>query len=88
MEVRGQRRELPDAGNAAPAGAIDGGVLAGAIEVHGGDTTVGEDGEADEGLSLLVEGRSRLFGDERNPVAFDITEDPADVGAEVDALSV
>ncbi len=39
-------------------------ILAGAVEVHGGDAAVGQDGEADEGLALLVEGWARLFGNQ------------------------
>src|SRR5258708_9773244 len=60
LEVCGQGRELPDAGDAAPAGAVDGGVLTGAVEVHGGDGTGRADGEADEGFSLSVGGRARV----------------------------
>ena len=88
LEVCGQGGELPDAGDAAPAGAVDGGVLAGAVEVHGGDVTVGADGEADEGFALLVEGWTGLLGDEGDPVALDVSENSPDVGAEVDALRV
>jgi hypothetical protein len=88
FEVCGQGRELPDAGDASPAGAVDGGVLTGAVEVHGGDMAVGADGEADEGLALLVERGTGLLGDEGDPVALDVSENSSDVGAEVNALHV
>src|SRR5258708_10222360 len=88
LEVCGQGRELPDAGDAAPAGAVDGGVLTGAVEVHGGDVTVGADGEADEGFALFIEGRTGFLGDQGDPVAPDVSEDFSDVGAEVDTLGV
>ena len=41
LKLCGQWGELADASDAAPAGAVDGGVLAGAVEVHGGDVAVG-----------------------------------------------
>ena len=69
-------------------GAVDGGVVGGAVEVHGPDAAVGEDGEADEGFALLVEGGTGLLGDEGDPGAADVAEDAAEVGTEVDALSV
>ena len=50
--------------------------------------TVGADGETDEGFALLVEWRTRLFWDQGDPVAPDVSENFPDVGTEVDALSV
>ena len=88
LKLAGSGGKLAYAGDAAPAGAVDGGVLTGAVEVHGGDAAVGQDGEADEGLALLVKGRPGLFGDQWNPVALDVAEESSDVGAEVDALGV
>ena len=88
FELGRQWGELPDASDAAPAGAVDGGVLTGGVEVHGCDAAVGKDGEADEGFALLVERWARLLGNQRNPVTLDVAEDSSDVGTEVDTLRV
>ena len=72
----------------APGGAVDGLVVRRAVEIHRADAAVGQDGEADEGLALLVERRTRLFGNQRKPGVVDLAEDPLEVGVEVDAHGV
>jgi hypothetical protein len=88
LELRWQWGELADGSDATPAGAVDGRVLTGSVEVHSCDAAVGEDGKADKGFALLVERWPRLFGDQGYPVALDVFEDLSDVGSKVDALSV
>jgi hypothetical protein len=88
VEAGRERGELAFAGDGAPAGFVDGLILAAAVEVHCGDASVGEDGEADEGFALFVERGTGLFGNEGVPVAFDVLKDAANVGAEVYALGV
>ncbi len=84
----GSGGELADAGDGAPGGAVEGVVVGGAVEVHGADLAVGEDGEADEGSALFVERRAGFFGDEGEPGGIDLAEDAAEVGIEVDAHGV
>ena len=57
VEVGGEWGELAHSGDAAPAGSVDGLILAGAVEVHDGDAAVGQNREANEGLALFVQGR-------------------------------
>ena len=88
VEAGRERGELTFAGDGAPTGSVDGLILAAAVEVHGGDAAVGEDGEADQSFALFVEGGTGLFGDEGVPVALDVLKNAANVGAEVDALGI
>ena len=88
VELAGERRELPYAGDGAPRGAIDGLVLRGAVEVHGADASIGQDGEADQSLALLVERGTGLLGDEGEPRVVDLADDLFEVGIEVDAHGV
>jgi hypothetical protein len=88
VEAGRERRELAFAGDGAPTSSVDGLILAAAVEVHGGDAAVGQDGEADEGFALLVEGWTGFFRDERVPVALDVLKDAANIRAKVDALGV
>ncbi len=88
VELAGERRELSDAGDGAPGGAVDGVVVGGAVEVHGSDASVGEDGESDLGDALLVEGWAGLLWDEGEPGVVDLADDLFEVGVEVDAHGV
>src|SRR5271156_845735 len=85
LEISRQRWKLANAGDAAPGGAVDGGVLAGTIQVHRGDAAVGKNGETDQRLTLFVEGWSRLLRNQRNPGPLDVGENASEVRAEVDA---
>jgi len=88
VEAGREWRELALSCDGAPTGFVDGLVLAAAVEVHGRDATVRENGEADEGFALFVEGWTCLFGDEGIPVAFNILKDAPNIWAEVDTLHV
>src|ERR1700710_2866197 len=76
VEVLRERRELAFARDRTPAGAVDGLVVRGAVEMHGRilDAAVGEDRETDVALALLVERGLSLGRDEGVPVALDVGE--------------
>ena len=88
VELAGERGELAYAGDGAPGGAIDGVVVGGAVEVHGSDVSVGEDGEANLGDTLFVERGAGFFRNEREPGVVDLADDFFEVGVEVDAHGV
>ena len=87
LEVCGQWRELADAGDASPTGAVDGGVATGAVEGPVAETSIRIMVKRIKVSPCLLRG-GRASSGIRGIQWPDVGEDSADVWAEVDALGI
>ena len=88
VELGGQRRELADAGDGAPGGAVERGVLGGAVEVHGADGPSGRMVKRMRVSPYLLSGGRASSGISGIQLRLMSRMIFSDVGAEVDALGV
>lgn len=88
MELPRQRRELSHSRNRTPSRAIQCIIVARTIQMHRRNRSIRIDREADHRHATLVQGRLRLFRQQRDPLLVDLLKNALNVGVEVHSLGI